>query len=79
MENKRSEQPVHMGHGTYPRATRLQDGSILGTYTAFQNGQNVIVTTKSTDDGMTWSGLGEVSPFRLVSADPIRKPMELTE
>jgi hypothetical protein len=55
----------HMGHGTYPRATRLQDGSILGTHTAFQNGENVIVTTKSTDEGLSWSPFGEVPSFSI--------------
>ncbi|KAF4631021.1 hypothetical protein G7Y89_g7115 [Cudoniella acicularis] len=50
----------HMGHGTYPRATRLNDGSLLGTHTALQNGENVIVTTRSTDEGLNWRGFGEV-------------------
>lgn len=50
----------HMGYGTYPRATRLQDGSLLGTHTAFYNSENIIVTTKSTDDGMSWNPFGEV-------------------
>jgi hypothetical protein len=48
-----------MGDGTYPRA-RPQDGSIFATYAATEDGKQVIVTTNSTDDGMTWSRLGEV-------------------
>jgi len=55
----------HMGHGTYPRATRLQDGSLLGTHTAFHNGENVIVITRSTDDGVTWSPFGEVGCIKI--------------
>ncbi|KAE9372527.1 glycoside hydrolase family 93 protein [Stipitochalara longipes BDJ] len=61
MEFRCSSEASHMGCGTYPRATRLQDGSILGTHTEFHNGQNVIVTTKSTDDGVTWVPHGEVA------------------
>jgi hypothetical protein len=38
-------QPSHMGHGTYPRATKLRSGLLLGVHTAFENGENVIVTT----------------------------------
>jgi hypothetical protein len=51
----------HMGRGTYPRATRLHDGSILGTYTAFNSGKSIIATTKSIDDGLRWTPFGEVS------------------
>jgi hypothetical protein len=50
-----------MGDGTYPRATRLQDGSILGVHTSFQGGTNVIVATRSTDEGISWSPVGEVT------------------
>jgi hypothetical protein len=49
-----------MAHGTYPRATRLQDGSILGVHTAFQGGTNIIAVVRSTDNGLTWSPVGEV-------------------
>ena len=48
--------------GTYPRATRLFDGSILGVHTAFQEGGvNVIAVVRSGDNGVTWTSIGEVS------------------
>ena len=50
-----------MGTGTYPRANKLADGSILGVYTAFSGGDNVITTAKSTDNGASWQRLGEVT------------------
>ena len=52
---------VVFGGGTYPRATRLADGSLLGTYTAFSNGKNIINTSKSTDNGATWTPIGTVT------------------
>ena len=65
--------PVAFGGGTYPRATRLADGSLLGTFTAFSAGTNTISISKSTDDGVTWtpfssvtSGVGDIdNPFLL--------------
>lgn len=53
--------PIVVGAGTYPRATRLRDGSILGVYTAFQSGNNVLLTVTSTNNGASWSPLGEIS------------------
>ncbi|KAL8693646.1 MAG: hypothetical protein Q9218_001556 [Villophora microphyllina] len=53
--------PVAIGAGTYPRATRLHDGSILGVYTAFESGSNVIRTSKSTNNGASWTPLGSVA------------------
>ncbi|KAH8760064.1 Sialidase [Hyaloscypha sp. PMI_1271] len=61
-----------MGHGTYPRATKLRNGLLLGVYTAFENGENVIVTTNCPalnnglgcsilDDNLVWERLGEVT------------------
>jgi hypothetical protein len=50
-----------IGEGTYPRATRLQDGSILGVHTTFQGGANAIVATRSLDHGVTWKQVGEVT------------------
>ena len=52
---------VVMGAGTYPRANFLKDGSILGAYTAFENGNNVIRTVKSRDNGASWKPLGSVA------------------
>ena len=45
--------PVVFGAGTYPRANRLSDGSIIGTYTAFNGGYNIIEVVRSTDGGQT--------------------------
>ncbi|KAL8661902.1 MAG: hypothetical protein Q9202_005184 [Teloschistes flavicans] len=53
--------PVSVGAGTYPRATRLRDGSMLGVYTAFESGYNIIRTVKSTNNGASWSSLGEIA------------------
>ncbi|KAI4236033.1 MAG: hypothetical protein L6R40_006279 [Gallowayella cf. fulva] len=53
--------PVPLGAGTYPRATRLRDGSILGVYTAFQSGSNVLLTVRSTNNGASWSPVGEIT------------------
>ena len=39
--------PVVFGPGTYPRAHKLSDGSILGVYTGFDGGDNVISTVVS--------------------------------
>lgn len=58
--------PVAFGPGTYPRANSLSGpslpaGSIIGTYTAFQNGDNVLKIVMSTDNGASWMAVGEVS------------------
>ena len=58
--------PVIFGPGTYPRANSLSDpslpaGSIIGTYTAFQNGDNVLKIVMSTDGGASWKAVGEVT------------------
>ena len=46
--------PVVFGSGTYPRANQLSDGSIIGAYTAFSGGDNIIQTVRSTDGGKTY-------------------------
>ena len=43
--------PVVFGAGTYPRANQLSDGSIIGAYTAFNGGDNIIEVVRSTDGG----------------------------
>lgn len=48
-------------YSSYPRANKLSDGSILGVYTAFLGGNNVITTVKSTDNGASWQALGTVT------------------
>jgi hypothetical protein len=52
---------VSMGGGTYPRATRLSDNSLLGVTTTFSSGTNIITIVRSTDDGLTWTPHGEVT------------------
>ena len=47
-----------MGAGTYPRANLLHDGSLIGTYTAFSNGNNIITSARSTDGGASWTQIG---------------------
>ena len=46
--------PVVIGAGTYPRANKLSDGSLLGAYTAFEGGNNIIRIVLSTDNGQSW-------------------------
>lgn len=53
--------PTSFSGGTYPRATRLRDSSILGVYTAFQSGSSVLLTVTSSDNGASWSPLGEIA------------------
>ncbi|KFZ25216.1 hypothetical protein V502_00307 [Pseudogymnoascus sp. VKM F-4520 (FW-2644)] len=53
--------PAIFGGGTYPRAIKLSDGNLLGVYTAFSGGNNIITTTQSTDQGSTWRNHGTVT------------------
>ncbi|KAH7096969.1 Sialidase [Auriculariales sp. MPI-PUGE-AT-0066] len=50
-----------MFKGTYPRITRLADGSLLGAVSYGENGETVIAAITSTDEGVTWSPLGVVT------------------
>lgn len=50
-----------IGGGTYPRATRLADGSILAAFTAYRDGQAIITTAKSTDNGGSFREIGAVA------------------
>jgi hypothetical protein len=76
-------QPSHMGHGTYPRATKLRNGLLLGVYTAFENGENVIITANCPalnnglgcsilDDNLVWERLGEVPATSIPFSQYIR-------
>lgn len=47
--------------GTYPRMTRLSDGSMLATFTTSAQGINHISVARSADNGTTWSAAGEVT------------------
>lgn len=53
--------PVVMGAGTYPRANKLSDGTILGVYTSFEGGNTVIRTVLSGPDGGSWAAQGQVT------------------
>lgn len=57
------------GPSTYPRCTRLADGSLLGTYTLFENGQNVLAIVRSIDNGMSWHPWGSGEAARKPSAE----------
>lgn len=46
--------------GTYPRAERLADGSLLGVYTHHGGGNTTITTVKSTDNGASWTPIGKI-------------------
>ena len=52
---------VRMAGGTYPRATRLRDGLLLGTFSETTGGTTSIRTVTSTDNGLSWSPLGLVT------------------
>ncbi|KAK4194505.1 glycoside hydrolase [Triangularia verruculosa] len=48
--------------GTYPRLTRLSDGSILFGFTRFgPNGERILQISRSTDQGRTFTAHGEVA------------------
>ncbi len=47
--------------GAYPRLTRLADNSLLGSVTGFSNGVNHLRVTSSTDNGATFSDIGEIA------------------
>ncbi|KAH7106156.1 Sialidase [Auriculariales sp. MPI-PUGE-AT-0066] len=52
---------VTFGKGSYPRATKLSDGRLLGT-TSYSDGANmVIMTVISSDNGASWTTQGEVT------------------
>ncbi|KAL9107678.1 MAG: hypothetical protein Q9227_007485 [Pyrenula ochraceoflavens] len=53
--------PSIMGSGTYPRANKLNDGSLIGTFTSFESGQTVITIVRSTNSGGSWTKIGEAS------------------
>ena len=55
--------------GTYPRANRLSNGHILGAYTAFSNGNNVLTLSTSTDGGTSWKFTGTAATRPSVSSD----------
>ncbi|KAF2998208.1 hypothetical protein E8E13_004960 [Curvularia kusanoi] len=46
--------------GTYPRATKLADGTLVGAYTNTQGDNTTILTVRSADNGASWQRLGTV-------------------
>lgn len=46
--------------GTYPRATKLADGSLFGAYTNTQGDNTTILTVHPTDGGASWQVKGTV-------------------
>ncbi|MCJ1436202.1 hypothetical protein MMC27_005580 [Xylographa pallens] len=55
--------------GTYPRANFLLNGHILGAYTAFSNGNNVLTLSTSTDSGTSWTTTGTAATRPSISSD----------
>ncbi|KAJ7493330.1 glycoside hydrolase family 93 protein [Mycena galericulata] len=49
------------GGGTYPRITRLADGSYLAGFTAFSGTTKTLTVTRSTDGGKTFSAWGTIA------------------
>lgn len=65
--------------GIYMRATRLQDGTILGGYAAQQGDNKVLRVVKSRDNGSSWAIIGTVSSgesttHELDNALPVQLP-----
>jgi hypothetical protein len=55
--------------GTYPRSNRLQDGSLIATYTTFSNGNNQIALARSTNNGISWTQIGTAATRPSSSSD----------
>lgn len=49
-----------IAQGVHPRATQLQNGSLLGTYVAFRDNATIIIIIDSHDEGITWNEIGWV-------------------
>ncbi|KAF5355555.1 hypothetical protein D9758_006309 [Tetrapyrgos nigripes] len=52
---------VSMGSGTYPRATRLANGNLLGVFTGHSGDNTVLTTVRSTDNGASWTQIGSIA------------------
>jgi len=55
--------------GTYPRANLLSNGDILGAYTAFSNGNNILTLSTSTNNGVNWAFTGTAATRPSNSSD----------
>lgn len=58
-----------IGGGTYPRANRLADGSLIASYTAFAGGDSIITLARSTDNGVTWTQVGTAAQGPTATTD----------
>jgi hypothetical protein len=56
----KSGEAVVIGTGTYPRATKLSDGTLFGAYTDTTGDNTTIISTHSRDNGASWESLGQV-------------------
>ncbi|KAK3673783.1 hypothetical protein LTR78_006337 [Recurvomyces mirabilis] len=57
------------GNGAYPRATILQDGSVLGVYTGSDGTNNILTLVSSTDSGSSWHEIGTAASRPTISSD----------
>ncbi|PNY23700.1 Uncharacterized protein TCAP_06358 [Tolypocladium capitatum] len=64
-----SGQIVVDGGGVYMRATRLNDGSILGGYAAQDGPNHVLKAVRSTDGGASWAQIGTVASAPSATSD----------
>ncbi|KAF2654319.1 glycoside hydrolase family 93 protein [Lophiostoma macrostomum CBS 122681] len=56
--------------GTYPRTTRLADGTLLGIYAKYADGNSTLTTVRSTDNGASWTqNVGLVDTATTASRD----------
>ena len=58
--NKIGDAVVFGEGGTYPRATKLADGTLFGAYTNTQGDNTTILTVRSTNNGVSWQVQGTV-------------------
>jgi hypothetical protein len=52
--------PVRMGDGFYPRATKINDGSLLGCFTSGNSTNKHLQIVRSTNSGQIWGSWGVV-------------------
>jgi hypothetical protein len=52
--------PVRMGGGFYPRATIINDGSLIGCFTTTTSTNKLLQIVRSTDSGRSWDSWGQV-------------------
>ncbi len=65
----RDGDPGLIGSGTYPRATKLHDGSLLSCYTSFQDGNTILRTARSTIGGWDWTQIGSIASAPTMTRD----------